>query len=32
LQAEAGPAALAVNRNLATGDDEVYEISLVCGR
>jgi hypothetical protein len=32
LQAEAGPAALAVIRNLATGDDEVYEISLVCGR
>lgn len=32
LQAEPGPAALAVVHNLATGDDEVYEISLVCGR
>jgi hypothetical protein len=32
LQAEAGPAALAVVHNLATGDAEVYEISLVCGR
>jgi hypothetical protein len=32
LQAEPGPAALAVVHNLATGDAEVYEISLVCGR
>ncbi len=32
LEAESSPAALAVVRNLATGDDEVYEISLVCGR
>jgi hypothetical protein len=31
LQSQPGPAALAVVRNLATGDDEVYEISLVCG-
>jgi hypothetical protein len=30
-QSEPGPAALAVVHNLATGDDEVYEISLVCG-
>jgi hypothetical protein len=32
LQAEPSPAALAVVHNLVTGDDEVYEISLVCGR
>jgi hypothetical protein len=32
LQAEPSPAALAVVHNLGTGDDEVYEISLVCGR
>jgi len=31
LQSQPGLAALAVVRNLATGDDEVYEISLVCG-
>jgi hypothetical protein len=33
LQAEPNSsAALAVVHNLATGDDEIYEISLVCGR
>jgi hypothetical protein len=32
LQSEPSSAALAVVHNLATGDDEVYEISLVCGR
>jgi hypothetical protein len=31
LQSQPGPAALAVVRNLSTGDDEIYEISLVCG-
>jgi hypothetical protein len=31
LQAQLTPPALAVVRNLASGDDEVYEISLVCG-
>jgi hypothetical protein len=30
--AQPGPSAFAVVRNLAAGDDEVYEISLVCGR
>jgi hypothetical protein len=30
--AQLGPSAFAVVRNLAAGDDEVYEISLVCGR
>jgi hypothetical protein len=30
-QAQPAPPALAVVRNLASGDDEVYEISLVCG-
>jgi hypothetical protein len=30
-QSGPGAAALAVVRNLTTGDDEVYEISLVCG-
>jgi hypothetical protein len=30
--AQRSPSAFAVVRNLAAGDDEVYEISLVCGR
>ncbi|MGB6200079.1 MAG: hypothetical protein WBF35_11070 [Candidatus Acidiferrales bacterium] len=30
-QAGSSPSALAVVRNLTTGDDEVYEISLICG-
>ena len=32
LDVQVGSAALAVVHNLGTGDDEVYEISLVCGR